>query len=234
VNCIYVNPETEQFWIIDYRIFDPEKDGKTKVTHVTEMLKNLVNHKQLSFGTVLMDSWYATYKLMLFIHVLKKRFYCPIKKNRTLRLLEKGQSYHKVSELFNEDFQQGQLVQLRGMPKVIALKLFSISVSTHRIDYIVTNDLTQSCPDDTKRVCAIRWYIEQFHRELKQLTGVENCQCRKQRIQRNHIACAIHVWLFLKRLAYKTASTVYQIKKNLMREYLMDELKNPSLKFGFA
>jgi hypothetical protein len=33
----------------------------------------------------------------------------------------------------------------------------------------------------------------EFHRELKQLTGVEACQCRKARIQRNHIACALLV-----------------------------------------
>ncbi len=24
VTCIYVNPETDQFWLIDYRIYDPE------------------------------------------------------------------------------------------------------------------------------------------------------------------------------------------------------------------
>jgi hypothetical protein len=41
------------------------------------------------------------------------------------------------------------------------------------------------------QVYNIRWKVEEFHRELKQLTGVESCQCRKGRIQRNHIACAI-------------------------------------------
>jgi len=30
VTCVYVNPELNQFWIIDYRIFDPQGDGKTK------------------------------------------------------------------------------------------------------------------------------------------------------------------------------------------------------------
>ncbi|MBX3002004.1 MAG: hypothetical protein KF893_25995 [Caldilineaceae bacterium] len=24
VTCVYVNPDTAQFWVIDYRIFDPE------------------------------------------------------------------------------------------------------------------------------------------------------------------------------------------------------------------
>ncbi len=34
VTCVYVNPSTDQFWLIDYRIYDPEGDGKTKLDHV--------------------------------------------------------------------------------------------------------------------------------------------------------------------------------------------------------
>jgi len=30
VTCVYVNPELECWWVIDYRIFDPERDGKSK------------------------------------------------------------------------------------------------------------------------------------------------------------------------------------------------------------
>jgi len=29
-SCVYVNPETEHFWLIDYRLFDPDTDGKSK------------------------------------------------------------------------------------------------------------------------------------------------------------------------------------------------------------
>lgn len=236
LNCIYVNPETEQFWIIDYRIFDPDKDGKTKVTHVEEMLNNVVHHKQLPFKTVLMDSWYANYQLMLHIHHLGKLFYCPLKKNRLVRPLDSSESYKPVSELpWNEVSRSiGQFVQLKNMPKEIPLKLFSISVSTNRIDFVVTNDTNQCCADDAKKICAIRWYVEQFHREIKQVTGIEKCQCRKQRIQRNHIACAIQVWVFLKKIAYETNQTIYQIKQNLMRAYLVKELANPTLKMSFS
>jgi hypothetical protein len=53
----------------------------------------------------------------------------------------------------------------------------------------------------TQDACALRWKIEQFHREIKQLTGIEKCQCRKARIQRNHIACAVLVWISLTQLA---------------------------------
>lgn len=34
VTCVYVNPDMDQFWIIDYRIYDPDGDGKTKLDHM--------------------------------------------------------------------------------------------------------------------------------------------------------------------------------------------------------
>ena len=50
VTCVYVNPETDQFWIIDYRIYDRAGDGKTKLDHVADMLRNCVHQKQLACG----------------------------------------------------------------------------------------------------------------------------------------------------------------------------------------
>jgi hypothetical protein len=55
---------------------------KTKIDHVLDMLKSLVSYKDLPFSTVLMDSWYATNKLMLHIDSLGKIYYCPLKRNR--------------------------------------------------------------------------------------------------------------------------------------------------------
>lgn len=83
--------------------------------------------------------------------------------------------------------------------------------------------------DVVQQVCKVRWKIEEFHREIKQLTGIENCQCRKSRIQRNHIACAFLVWARLKDLAYKTGQTIYQIKHNLLSNYLIQQLKRPDI-----
>ncbi len=56
VTCVYVNPETAHFWIIDYRIYDPATDGKTKLDHVREMFDHTIEHKEVEFRTVLMDS----------------------------------------------------------------------------------------------------------------------------------------------------------------------------------
>ena len=73
------------------------------------------------------------------------------------------------------------------------MKLFRVAVSTNRTDYVATNDLSQSSTNVVQEVCKIRWEIEYFHREIKQISGIESCQCRKARLKRNHIACAMLV-----------------------------------------
>ena len=66
VSCVYVDPKTERFWVIDYRIFDPETDGKSKLDHVREMLRSL-EHRRVPSRKVLMDNWYAAKDSMLLI-----------------------------------------------------------------------------------------------------------------------------------------------------------------------
>ncbi|MEO6351497.1 MAG: hypothetical protein ABIO19_08760 [Burkholderiaceae bacterium] len=80
----------------------------------------------------------------------------------------------------------------------------------------------------------MRWKIEQFHREAKQLTGIERCQCRKAKIQRNHIACAILVWVCLAAVAKQAGETMYRIKNGLLDEFLRQQLKNPSISMHLA
>ena len=89
------------------------------------------------------------------------------------------------------------------------MKLFRVAVSTNRTDYVATKDLSQSSTNVVQEVCKIRWKIEEFNREIKQISGIKSCQCRKARLQRNHIACAMLVWIRLKNLAYQTGQTVY-------------------------
>jgi len=98
----------------------------------------------------------------------------------------------------------------------------------------VTNDLAPDSLDATQEVCGIRWKIEQFHREIKQLTGIEHNQCRKARIQRNHIACSMLVWIRLTDLARKSKHTVYRIKRRLLDNYLWQQPKNPAITMRFA
>ena len=78
----------------------------------------------------------------------------------------------------------------------------------------------------------IRWKTEQFHREIKQNTGIEACQCRKRRSQRNHIACSLLVWVFLKEKAYSLVQNVYQLKQAPLKNYLKKQMLSPYLTYS--
>ncbi|PSB22916.1 transposase [filamentous cyanobacterium CCP1] len=236
VSCVYVNGETGQLWVIDYRLYDPDGDAQSKLDHVSDMLKGTIYSKQLPFQTVLMDSWYATQKLMAEIDQLEKLYYCPLKTNRRVDDSGGHASYVRVDELIwrDEELHQGKLIKIRGFPKDKKVKLFRVTVSTNRTEFVATNDLSQASTDALRDVCGIRWKIEEFHRELKQLTGVEACQCRKARIQRNHIACALLVWTRLKSIAYQTGRTIYQVKHGMLSDYLIEQLKHPSIPMSLA
>ena len=84
VTCVYYNPKTSQHWIIDYRVFNPIADGKTKLDHVEDMLKHTVEWKKLFFRNVLFDTWYATNDLMKVVNDLEKFFFCPVKEDRNV------------------------------------------------------------------------------------------------------------------------------------------------------
>lgn len=236
VSCVYVNAETGQFWVIDYRLYDPDGDGQSKLDHVAQMLDGVMYSKQMPFTTVLMDSWYASQKLMAQVDALGKLYYCPLKVNRRVDDSGGALPYQRIDELSwtADEVQHGKLIKVRGFPADKKVKLFRVSVSTNTTDFVATNECTQNSTDAAQQANGIRWKIEEFHRELKQLTGVEACQCRKARIQRNHIACALLVWTRLKAIAYQTSRTVYQVKHSLLSDYLRAQLKNPSVQMAFA
>jgi hypothetical protein len=236
VTCVYVNPALDQFWIIDYRIYDPEGDGKTKLDHVHDMLANCVYQKQLLFRFVLMDSWYAAKEILLFIEELKKIYYCPLKDNRQVDDSGGVRPYQRVDGLdwSETEKEHGKVVKLKGFPKDHKVKLFRVVLSTQRTDYVVTNDFAQDHTQAVQEACGLRWKIEQFHRETKQLTGLEGCQCRRARILRNHIGCAILVWVRLKQVAHETQRTIYQVKHGLLSDYLCQQLRSPTIRMVLA
>jgi hypothetical protein len=170
VTCVYVNPQIDQFWIIDYRIYDPEGDGKTKLDHMRDMLLNCVYQKGLDFWAVLMDSWYATKEMMLQIEKFGKIYYCPLKDNRQVDDSGGAKPYQRVDSLewTKEEQGQGKTIKVKGFPAEYKVKLFRVVLSTQRTDYVVTNEMKQNNVEVVHDLCGFRWKVEQFHRETKE------------------------------------------------------------------
>ena len=234
VSCVYYNARTDEFDVIDYRIFDPDRDGKTKLDHVSEMFALAIS-RGVKFRTVLMDSWYGTKYLLMQIEEAGKIYYVPLKKNRLVDDSGGRDRYRSIESLsWNEgELKSGKTIKIKGFPKDHKVKLFRVAVATNRTDWLVTNDQTQHTTTDAQKVSAYRWKIEQFHREIKQTTGIERCQCRLNRSQRNHIALAVIAWTAMKNFARKAQITIYQVKQQLYKDVVIHLLRNPVVEIQF-
>lgn len=126
------------------------------------------------------------------------------------------------------------MIKIKGFPANHKVKVFRVVLSTKRTDYIVTNEIAQDNVEVVQYVSNFRWNVEQFHRETKQVTGIEGNQCRRARIVRNHIACSILVWIRLKQVAVETNRTVYRVKHDLLDDYLRQQLKSPTIQMCLA
>jgi len=233
VNCLYYNPEIDQFWVVDFRIFDPDSDGKTKLDHVEDMLKSAIR-RGLPFSTVLMDTWYATKRLMVQINDLGKIFYCPLRNNRLVDDSGGRAPYRPVQDLTwsADNLVFGKRIKISKFPKHFKVQLFRVAAVRGRTEYVVTNaTITHNSFDDAQKESRRRWKIEQLHREEKQLTGLEKCQARLNRSQRNHICLATIAWLVLNEAAKQAGKTIYQQKLEPLQEYVASQWRNPATTF---
>jgi len=58
---------------------------------------------------------------------------------------------------------------MKGFPKKHKVKLFQVVVSSSRTEWIVTDDLSRDSAHDAREVRGVRWKLEEFHWEAKQL-----------------------------------------------------------------
>ena len=235
VTCVYVHPKTHAYWIIDYRIYDIDRDGKTKLEHLLDMLRNAHFVKRLPFRTVLIDAWYASMRVMKAIEALSKVYYAPLKRNRLVSTSVSA-GYQRVETLTwtAAEASAGKRAHLNKFPKGHQVKVFRLVSASGRTEYIATNDLSESDTQATREHCRLRWKIEQLHRELKQTTGIGKCQSRTHRAQRNHIACCLWVWVSLTRAARAAGQTIYQLKESLLHDYMRQQLQKPTISINIA
>jgi hypothetical protein len=229
VNLVHSSGQQGDFYPIDYRVYAPDTDGKTKNEHFRQMVIAAVGDKSLQAGTILFDSWYAAADNLKLIHRLGRIFYTCLKSNRLVSLSkEQGYVSLEAVDWTPERLEQGVRVRLQKVP--FDVRLFKIVATNGDIDWVITNDLAspltaQVAQDESN----VRWQVEELHRGLKQLTGIQQCQARTGRSQRNHLACCYHAWLSLKVKARQLGKTLYQVRADLFRDYLRAELRNPRI-----
>lgn len=223
-----VHSDGEDYYPIDFRIYAKEMDGKSKHEHFQEMLLNARHNKGIQAQTVLFDSWYGSWENLKLVNRLGMVFFTTLKSNRLVSLSkEQGYIHLDAIDWTADRLQHGVSIKLKQVP--FRVQLFKVVTPNGDIDWIITNSEASLTTDAVQDEDAKRWQVEQLHRELKQLTGIEKCQCRKQRAQRNHIACCYQAWLAIKVKAEALGKTLYATVDDLLYEFLRAELRDPRI-----
>lgn len=230
---------TDAVFPIDFRIYEPAHDGKTKNEHFRQMLRHAFEDKHIQARTVLFDAWYASADNLKMVHRAGRVFVTTLKSNRLVSLSRETGYVHLDDIDWTPQRQRlGVRVRLKEIP--FDVHLFKAVAPDGDVDWLITNRAapdveTDGGPDSTLTTAlvqdenAVRWQIEEMHRALKQLCGTEKCQCRKQRSQRNHLALCYHAYLSLKVKAESLGQTLYQLRSGLFRAYLCAELRQPRI-----
>ena len=73
------------------------------------------------------------------------------------------------------------------------------------------------------------WAIESYHRGIKQCTGVERCQCRSARAQRNHIGLALRAFLRFEAHCFARGVSWVEAKTAIIRDAVRAYLARPHI-----
>ena len=110
------------------------------------------------------------------------------------------------------------------------VRVFGIVAPDGDTTYWATNDLGMTAL--TRRQFAeFSWAIESYHRGIKQCTGIERCQCRSARAQRNHIGLALRAFLRFEAHCFAQGISWVEAKTAIIRDAVRDYLARPRIRF---
>lgn len=205
----------------DFRIYYPATDGKTKNQHVRDML-HPARYRGFTPQVVVMDSFYASVDTLHKIQDCGWMFVAGVRQNRIVFEISGGKATKYSVETIDIP-EGGIIVRLKEYGMV---RLFKLVATNGKVEYVVTNNINSSHPD-VRDAYAGRWKIEEFHRGLKQTTGVEMCQSRTQRSQRTHIFCSILTFLAFERKRLEETISWYEAKRTIISDSIFSYLKSP-------
>lgn len=215
VNLLWT--DGEQMIPVDYRIYQKEHDDRTKNDHFLDMLNKAV---QRGFFPryVLMDSWYSSIENLKHIRNKGWKFICNLKPNR---IVSRNRIPCSLSDLVLANTQVSK-VWLKGFGDVLVCKVVA---KDGDVTYLATNDLTLMDYDDYTSHFQQRWDVEEFHRGIKQTTGIEHCYSTLANSQKTHIFVSFVAFVRLEAVRLKKHISWYEQKAEIARFSTINYLK---------
>lgn len=204
----------------DYRIYD-KADELSKNDHFATML-TAARDRGFQPQCVVFDGWYASLANLKLVKSFIWRWLTRLKSNRLVNKDREGLKAVGQTAIASS----GTVVWLKGYGLV---KVFRIVARNGDAAYWATNDVMM---DELERLqlAEFSWQIEHYHRGIKQCTGVERCQCRAARAQRNHIELALRAFLRLESHCFRVGIRWVEAKKRLIRDAIRAYINFPTIR----
>lgn len=195
---------------VDYRVYEGSGSNITKNDHFQNMLATAKN-RGFTPRYVLADAWYSSLENMKAIVKQGWKFIVGIKENRLVN--EVQGDYVAVSAL---DWTKKQVrkVWLKGFGSVLVARIVFKNGDTR---YLATNDLNLTQYEKLSHESKQRWMIEEFHRGIKQTTGIEKCYSILKSSQLTHIFASFIAFVRLELGRLKSGLSWYEQKAQRVR-----------------
>jgi len=204
VNALWQTSKDE-YIPMDYRIWNPPEDGKTKNDHFRDMLSS-AKTRNLTPEMVVADSWYSSLDNL---KAVRSHGWDWVMGLRSNRLVNKPHVQVRMLDISDE----GLNVHLKGYGWI---KLFRFVTKHGRTDYIGTSRVDLS-REQVKQYFERRWSVEVLHRELKQTCGFACCMANTGRAQRNHIGLSMLTWIRRHKRRQQDTQSMYQQKWEVVK-----------------
>ena len=158
-----------------------------------------------------MDAWYGSVGNLRHIRELNWHFMTNLKSNRKVSV-SKG-VYIPVGSLDFTD-KQAKRVWLKEYGYVLVRRIAATNGDT---THVATSDLSLTDEGDFLGHWSHRWNIEEFHRGIKQTTGIEKCYSVKASSQKTHIFASFIAFIKLELRRLRAKISWYEQKAIIPR-----------------
>ena len=133
VNLVHSSGQAGDFLPLDYRVYAPDQDQKTKNDHFRDMFDDVVRAGNLLARTLLFDSWYAGSTNLKTIHRAGWTFFTTRKSNRRVRV-DHQVGYQGLDTLEPPERGWSRGVEVRRQEVPFAVKLFKLVATNGDIE----------------------------------------------------------------------------------------------------
>lgn len=207
----------------DYRLYHKAQDGLSKNDHFQALLQQ-AQARGFQPALVAFDSWYSSLDNLKLVRDFGWDWLTRLKSNRQVSLRPGEQQ--AVSAL--DIPATGLTVHLRGYGLVKVFRTVDPHGNAQHTQHWATDCLDLS-PSARQAYTDRAWRIEEYHRSLKQFTGVARGQFRLEVSQRNHIGLALRAFVRLELLRWFTLVSHCQAKLDIIRDAIRRYRAHPSL-----